>query len=274
MIEKIGAVKNPLSIIAIFAGIAEISGTTVLPFLAQANQATFIWFLMLFPTILVLAFFAILFAKPSALYAPSDYRDEANFIRLLRPASAEERKNKIDMESIEVAEAEVRAESKGVSSDQSDVIETSGSPDFPGQNNLSPEAALQRRNNVLLAESIAFQELQREFSPPIARDIKLGPYLVDGLILSRPESTLIEVKYAPLGVDYKYIVFRAMDKLMSAGAYLPPDFKEFNILLVFVVPVAHDSDASKDAVNALAELKSYYNVSARIRFIPLRESSK
>jgi hypothetical protein len=44
MIEKIGSVKNPLTIIEIFAGIAEVSGTTVLPFISPENQGIFIYF--------------------------------------------------------------------------------------------------------------------------------------------------------------------------------------------------------------------------------------
>ncbi len=51
MVEKITHVKNPLTVIAMFAGIAEISGTIVLPFIDVANQAIYIWFLMLFPVI-------------------------------------------------------------------------------------------------------------------------------------------------------------------------------------------------------------------------------
>lgn len=57
MVEKIGHIKNPLTVIAIFAGIAEISGTIVLPFISEENQATYIWFLMSFPFFLVLVFF-------------------------------------------------------------------------------------------------------------------------------------------------------------------------------------------------------------------------
>lgn len=48
MTEKIGLIKNPLTIIAIFAGIAEVSGTIVLPFIADENQGLFIYFLIFF----------------------------------------------------------------------------------------------------------------------------------------------------------------------------------------------------------------------------------
>jgi hypothetical protein len=56
MIESFKGFKNPLTIIALFAGLAEISGTGILPFIAESNQATYIWFLMVFPIILVTLF--------------------------------------------------------------------------------------------------------------------------------------------------------------------------------------------------------------------------
>lgn len=82
MIEKISIIRNPLTIIAIFAGIAEVSGTMVLPFVSQLNQAFFIYFLICFPTFLVLLFFLTLNFNNKVLYAPSDYKEEANYVRI------------------------------------------------------------------------------------------------------------------------------------------------------------------------------------------------
>lgn len=82
MTEKIGLIKNPLTIIAIFAGIAEVSGTIVLPFIAEKNQELFIHFLIFFPSILVLMFFITLNFNNKVLYAPSDYKDEMNYVKI------------------------------------------------------------------------------------------------------------------------------------------------------------------------------------------------
>jgi hypothetical protein len=84
MVEKIGVIRNPLTIIAIFAGIAEVSGTIVLPFVHQDNQYIFIWFLIGFPSVLVVTFFATLNFNNKVLYAPSDYKDETNYIKIFR----------------------------------------------------------------------------------------------------------------------------------------------------------------------------------------------
>jgi Winged helix-turn-helix len=76
-------ISNPLTIIAIFAGLAEINGTVVISLIPQPLQETFLWFIILFPTFLVIAFFFILFKKPHVLYAPSDFNDETNFLEVI-----------------------------------------------------------------------------------------------------------------------------------------------------------------------------------------------
>jgi|GEM_PF-5189379 len=90
-VSHVGLVKNPLTIIAMFAVIAEVSGAVVLPFLSERVQATYVWFLMLFPFLLVVLFFVTLWAQRDALYGPSDFRDEKHFMdALMRKATPSE----------------------------------------------------------------------------------------------------------------------------------------------------------------------------------------
>jgi len=83
MIEKITRINNPLTIIAIFAALAEIASSIALVALPENTQSVFVWFCMIFPTLLVLSFFIVLYRKPKVLYAPSDFKDEKNFISIL-----------------------------------------------------------------------------------------------------------------------------------------------------------------------------------------------
>jgi hypothetical protein len=62
---------NPLAVIAMFATIAEVSATAVLPFLSEKHQLLYLWFSMLFPCLLVGLFFLTLLVKPTVLYPPS-----------------------------------------------------------------------------------------------------------------------------------------------------------------------------------------------------------
>ncbi|MBF4391483.1 ArsR family transcriptional regulator, partial [Vibrio anguillarum] len=77
-------VSNPLTIIAIFSGVAECFATVALINLPQEMQAIFIYFVMFFPILIVVAFFIVLFFKPYVLYAPSDYKDEGMFLTTLK----------------------------------------------------------------------------------------------------------------------------------------------------------------------------------------------
>lgn len=79
-------ISNPLTIIGIFAGIAEVAGTAVLPLMSESLQKIFIWYVMGFPILLVLLFFITLNVNPKVLYAPSDFKDEKNFMELIRRA--------------------------------------------------------------------------------------------------------------------------------------------------------------------------------------------
>jgi len=80
-VSNISHIKNPLTIIGIFAGIVEVSANLVLPFLQPAQQSTYVWFLMLFPAGLVVVFFVTLNFNHVSLYAPSDYKDDNGFMR-------------------------------------------------------------------------------------------------------------------------------------------------------------------------------------------------
>lgn len=80
MLEHVKHVSNPLTVIAIFAAIVEVSATAVLPFISLLSQQVFVWFLIGFPTLLVLLFFLTLNFNHQVLYAPSDYRDDSSFL--------------------------------------------------------------------------------------------------------------------------------------------------------------------------------------------------
>lgn len=84
MIEKIQKISNPLTIIAIFAGLAEVASTVALAVVDKEVQLLLVWFVMLFPVFLASLFFVTLNFNPQVLYAPSDFQNEENFLNLLR----------------------------------------------------------------------------------------------------------------------------------------------------------------------------------------------
>jgi hypothetical protein len=81
--DTIKTIRNPLTIIGVFSGVAQTTGVAILPLISASLQATFIWFLMVFPILLLIFFFVTLFFRSKALYAPRDYRDERDYILMM-----------------------------------------------------------------------------------------------------------------------------------------------------------------------------------------------
>ncbi|TLN16191.1 hypothetical protein FDZ71_06835 [bacterium] len=226
MIEKIGPVRNPLTTIAIFAAIAEVSGTVVLPFVTE-GQGAFVWFLIAFPTLLVLLFFATLNFNPKVLYAPSDYRNEDNFLRTLKGASSAARAQKVEQE---VREIQVSAHESGEQSSDPNTP-TAGLP-------WDPEDSDAARARYLLAEELVFQKLADELFP-LHRNVELlgvPDYLFDAVGFSRDRrTTAVEVKYlATLRGIHKRLpeIVRELESRTPEDSEYP--HKRLRVLLVIV----------------------------------------
>lgn len=98
-------IKNPLVLIALFAGVSEAAMAVTLVQLPEAIQSIFVWFVMVFPIILVLGFFFVLYKKPAVLFSPSDYKNDEMYLSSIgENIAASEQINKIEQleESLKV----------------------------------------------------------------------------------------------------------------------------------------------------------------------------
>jgi hypothetical protein len=183
MIEKIKKVSNPLTIIAIFAGLAEVSGTIVLPFLKDSSQDIYVWFLIVFPTILIFLFFFTLNCNHKVLYAPSDFQDEDNFLKLFRKPNAGDRLEKLN--------SEIEAESKATGHIQEEHLSTVDSAyrDIIRRSSASTH---------YLAEELVITKLSPEFDE-IEKEVMLksekSQFLFDAIGKKNANVFAIEVKY-------------------------------------------------------------------------------
>ena len=136
MIQNIKSVNNPLTIIAIFSAIAEIAGTISLKLVNADLQYIFLWFVILFPTLLIILFFGTLNFNNKVLYAPSDFKDEQNFINTMRgvndvPFSLEAVQAQLELTKIQIVQ-DVRKELGSTSQEEENkliqIFETSFKP--------------------------------------------------------------------------------------------------------------------------------------------------
>jgi len=80
-----GLAKNPLGIIALFIVLVYGFAALVAAFassLSEAERLPLIWFLVLFPVLVLTVFGWLVSRHARKLYGPSDYKDEENYIRM------------------------------------------------------------------------------------------------------------------------------------------------------------------------------------------------
>ncbi|WP_348995658.1 hypothetical protein ABFG95_06870 [Achromobacter sp. HNDS-1] len=264
-VAKIAHIRNPLTIIAMFAVIAEVSGTVVLPMLEPAVQGTYVWFLMFFPTGLVALFFYTLHTKRDALYGPGDYNDEKNFMDLIRPASRAEvaYKSMQDIEEAAATElegAQLERSPEEITSDISHVQPGSGDQpsDPPGTANAKvdhthiwqdwfstaakdalmedPAKTFAITNVMLLRHrdrEAAFAHLETLYGP-IRRDMAVKGMIVDGLAGLNERPVVLEaMQYSP-AVSHAKINQDVADLIKAAESLAADNSKVVTGLLVII----------------------------------------
>jgi hypothetical protein len=172
MIEKIQTVRNPLTIIAIFAAITEVSGTVVLPFVDHPNQLIFIYFLISFPILLVSLFFFTLNFNYKLLYAPSDFRDERFFIDLIKPASPSDINKKIDIETKDL-QAQEESGSNEKPKPAPDVAEQAEAGQGQAGDIRRSTSYPDLRKRYIIGEQLVLNRIALEESVTIKRNVKL-----------------------------------------------------------------------------------------------------
>lgn len=73
MIKRPIKISNPLTVIAIFAMLTETSAAVSLPYIDRDNQNIYVWFLIIFPSILITFFFLTLNFNNKSLYTPWEH---------------------------------------------------------------------------------------------------------------------------------------------------------------------------------------------------------
>ena len=144
-----------------------------------------VWFLVVFPVLVLFVFGWLVSRHHWKLYSPADFRDDEGFIRVLSPAQ-----QKLRLE----AELEAVASPASLSEDES---ATGASPvTEPDRSTIT--------SNVVLAEALVFRDLEQEFRSPVRRQIWMrlkdsDVATFDGVIEAGPSKDTL------LGVEVKFI---------------------------------------------------------------------
>ena len=270
MNRSIASVKNPLTVIAIFAGLAEVAGTAVLPFVGDANQLTYIWFLMLFPSLLVVLFFVTLNFNPKVLYAPSDFADEKNYMDLFRPFSTSERIQKLEGELLEQEEASspTSSDEQSVEGDQDDsqVIVSS-------KERLVSLMKQGGSSRHILAESLVIDRLAKEFGTAPRRDVALrnryGSQLFDAAFEDRRGLVLVETKFFTER-SYPRRARETLEKIQASFFALPEDARKnsrFILAIAYDMPKVRAARIERELMSMLGD----FRMPTEVRMYDLQE---
>lgn len=217
---KYNYVKNPLTIIGIFASIVEVSGKCVLPFLTESNQNCYMWFLIVFSAILLIIFFTILLRCPQKLYAPSDFKDENNFFRCL---------NKRTATADEILEKKCKEEN------HSKCDRGNGLMKKTNRYSASSFCAMQSRvNDQLQIEEAAIIFLEKKYHVTIERNVRLSDnysdIIFDGVFCKDNQRFIVELRRAIGGVIMQY----SIDKFLRRVCHFNCCTRNDTFLLVFI----------------------------------------
>lgn len=174
-----GLTKNPLGIIALFISLIYgfaclVLSTSISNLNGENERMTLIWFIIIFPLIILSGFIFLVIKHHEKLYAPSDYSDEESFLKTFRD------KIRFQETNLEVTKENINDET-----DLTEVISKSDNKDF--NNVLFSDKAKQ---NLSLANQ-SFNFVKEELS-----------FLMDKNIISRftfgvqsPEYYLYELTF-------------------------------------------------------------------------------
>jgi hypothetical protein len=205
--------RNPLGIIALFIvlvyGIAGFVFKGSIQGLEPNERLPLIWFLVCFPVLVLIAFCWLVARHHTKLYAPEDFQDREGFFRALDPS---EQRARLDAEVRELEKEESALTPGG----QADV--------------LSSEAI---RNSWVLAEELAFREIEAEFSVKIQRQVAVGvrDFGVDGVFLRNGRINIVEIKFTRQS-SIRHVIRHAVEQL---SAFAADSKSPLQFLLVLVV---------------------------------------
>ncbi|WXL27746.1 hypothetical protein WG219_09965 [Ectopseudomonas mendocina] len=286
MLEKIGHIKNPLTVIALFAGIAEVSGAAVLPFIERPVQETYVWFLMGFPCLIVLLFYITLWWKHHVLYAPGDYRDESNFTNMFRAGSAQAIAEKSDLEidQIIIDEQFEAAEVDPVSNpprtqpedevplnrefvvNTEDTDATVGISDF--KESIANENFRRKRyeisGKVYSAENLALKKLSNEMGVELVKNVSplgMPKIIFDAVAEVDGELVVFEIKLVRFEMDKRSIsaILKKVDSFYEALSF--KDRIRFRFVFVIVV---EDQDVGLVSVGRIANIAATYRFNIKL----------
>ncbi len=248
--------RNPLGIIALFIvlvyGIAALLLGVSSSNLQPNERLPLIYFLVIFPFIVLIAFYRLFSNHHFKLYAPNDFQDKEGFFRALSPL---EQKQKLEEE---IKSIEEETKTNGIIlpiPSKEELLST----ELEGSGILK---TISTRHAYVLAEELAFREIESEFGVSVHRQVAIGQdYGIDGIFLHQGKPIAIEIKYSKRLPVTRMIMRREIDRFSKISQSMKP---EPSFLLAIVVDGLNEEQKNLE-LGKLMKMAEEANLSVQIR---------
>lgn len=181
--SAISLTRNPLGVVGLFLVMVYGFACLVIgaggAILESHERLPIVWFVVVFPVLVLGTFYRLVTTHHKKLYAPSDFKDERLFFQ---PLSEEKRQERLEEEVKRVEAIE---------------IQVVPAPDAAQTVNRSIESI---RSSYAEAEKLGFLAIEEELKSPVQKYVEVVGHhgrkeQFDGLLLTETSANIIEIKY-------------------------------------------------------------------------------
>lgn len=230
-----GLARNPLGIIALFVALVYGFATLLLGVSNQrangGERLPLVWFVVLFPVLVLGVFYRLVTRYHGKLYSPRDYRDDKAFLRTLSPSQRAARLEK-EVESVQSLSAQPDKPSMPSESAQT--------PHPPLSTAKTREDSEELRLRLLNAERLGLLKVEAEHGLLLRPQVAFGEgqlVAFDGVATNETEVIVVEVKYLREPWVSARTIQEILNRALAAEAILRRggDDRKLRVLLVFVI---------------------------------------
>lgn len=276
MSEAKNLASNPLGIIALFISLIYGFACLVLTYSKVSIDLEIaiplVWFIILFPVLILFSFLFLVVFHHQKLYAPKDYKDERNFFK---PIDKQRQAERLESEIVELEQDEehisdTKSDIPIEENQESETTETQEkSHEKPKLNNREPKISeikntksVNLKRNYFVVEELALRKQELEYNVNINRQIQFDygsqKLEFDGICKIKNRYLLFEVKY----IQSCLFPISVLEKIQKMVGIVE---KINNIKAKLVLIVVHEKENGSEIQE---QIKSHFkgNKSIQLKF--------
>lgn len=234
-------VKNPLGIIALFIaliyGCATLSLGMTAANLTSDERQIIIWFIVIFPVVVLFVFYLLVTKHHVKLYSPRDFKNDDSFLKTLSVKQQEKRLDDdiMSLESVDLIKSELKKPQN-----EEVFFSRSGKGKTEEISTVVNELEISRhtvRNKYKRAEKLAILKIEKSDGLSFEEQVSFGnkgAIAFDGVSIRQDTVVALEVKYLYKSTIPPSAIREIMYRGMLASAHLPPGM-DFKLIIALVL---------------------------------------